>query len=207
MSEDSTPPLDFDNRRFWIDQIIAGVISAAGIDLRHDFPRLGLIIFGFGVIWLVFLRWEGKSMTSRIRTPNALAIIILCIATSVIGYDILERYLADHNDDAFASRKWSAYHDQVRLVIGTLEKQGCSQYNTLDANNELNSATTTNADVQADLKRKTGTPAPSDLLADALILEANDRTLKSVRLNLQNIEQKCLATIDARKTGYKDDAP
>jgi hypothetical protein len=95
-------------------------------------------------------------MTSRIRTLNALAIIILCIATSVIGYGILERHLADHNDDAFASRKWSAYHDQVRLVIETLEKQDCSQYNTLDANNELNSAITTNADVQTDLKRKTG---------------------------------------------------
>ena len=143
-------------------------------------------------------------MTSRIRTPNGLAIIILCIATSVIGYDILERHLTDHNDDTPGSQKWSAYHEQV--VSETLKKQGCSQY-ILDANDGLTRATTTSAGLQADLEnqqRTTGTLPPGALLADELILRANDQTLKSVRLDLRNIEQKCLARINTKLDTFKN---
>lgn len=80
-----------DNRAFWIDQIIAGVIFAAGFDIMRDHLVLGVIVSALGLGWLVYLRWERKRMTPLVRTPNVLAVAVLVLATAVMGYDIYDR--------------------------------------------------------------------------------------------------------------------
>jgi hypothetical protein len=92
-----TPPTEkesasLNTSAFWIDQILATLIAGAGIDIRHDFPLVGGGLFAAGVGWLLYLRWEHKAMSPQVRTPNLIAVVVLFLATVVMGYDIYDRH-------------------------------------------------------------------------------------------------------------------
>jgi hypothetical protein len=86
------PPETHDTRAYWIDQCIALAIIAIATDLRHDYAVPSYITMALGLGWLFYLRWEHKPMTPQVRTPNFLAIVVLCLATVVVGFDVIDRH-------------------------------------------------------------------------------------------------------------------
>jgi len=92
INQESPPQPEHDTRAFRIDQIIAGAVLAAGINIARDHLVVGSIVSAVGLGWLVYLRWEHKPMPPQIRTPNSLAVVVLLFATFLMGYDIYDRH-------------------------------------------------------------------------------------------------------------------